>query len=190
MLDSSHEVLSKEEEYELAVAMKGGCSKSREKLITHNIRLVHKVANKFVTPVEHDDLVMAGIQGLIKCLDTFEPEKGFKLSTYAHSQIFWAIKHSLAKAPHYNDEVEYEDGRNSHDDEVDHDQESLLHDVFALLDEKERYVLRCVEMHGRSANELAEAMGISGERVRQIRRGAIRKIQNTFRESPKWEHLF
>ena len=98
MLDSSHEVLSKEEEYELAVAMKGGCSKSREKLITHNIRLVHKVANKFVTPVEHDDLVMAGIQGLIKCLDTFEPEKGFKLSTYAHSQIFWAIKHSLAKA--------------------------------------------------------------------------------------------
>lgn len=190
MLDSSHEVLSREEEYELAVAMRGGCSKSREKLITHNIRLVHMIANRFTTPVEHDDLVMAGIQGLIKCLETFDPERGFKLSTYAHQRIFWSIKRSLDKAPYYNDEVEYEDGKNCHHEEVDHDQESLIHDAFALLDEKERYVLRCVDMGEVNPNELAKGMGVSGERVRQIRRMAIRKIQNTFKRSPKWGHLF
>ena len=43
---------------------------------------------------------MAGIQGLIKCLDTFEPEKGFKLSTYATKYIRGTIiKHSLSQGP-------------------------------------------------------------------------------------------
>ena len=130
---------------------------------------------------------MAGIQGLIKCLDTFEPEKGFKLSTYAHSQIFWAIKHSLARPL----TTMMKSSTRMAGTAMKCRPRSRVVTTRCLCPARreERYVLRCVEMHGRSANELPEAMGISGERVRQIRRG-YQKIQNAFKESPKWEHLF
>ena len=75
MYDTSHEILSKDEEYELAVKMKAGCQRSKDLLIKHNVRLVYKIAGKFITPVPFEELVQEGMIGLIKSLEKFEPER-------------------------------------------------------------------------------------------------------------------
>ncbi len=62
-------------------------------LITENIGLVHSCANRFKgRGVEYEDLFQAGCVGLIKAAAGFDPEKGFKFSTYAVPAILGEIR--------------------------------------------------------------------------------------------------
>lgn len=64
--------------------MSNGDLISRNLLIEHNLRLVHHIAKKFEHMKEDfDDLLSIGVQGLIKAIDTFVLDKGFRLTTYA-----------------------------------------------------------------------------------------------------------
>jgi RNA polymerase sporulation-specific sigma factor len=57
---------------------------TKGKLIEHNLRLVVYIAKKFEsTGIGLDDLVSIGTIGLIKAINTFNPEKNIKLATYA-----------------------------------------------------------------------------------------------------------
>lgn len=57
---------------------------ARKKLIEHNLRLVVYIAKKFDnTGVGVEDLISIGTIGLIKAINTFNPEKNIKLATYA-----------------------------------------------------------------------------------------------------------
>jgi len=57
---------------------------AKEKLIAHNLRLVVYIAKKFDnTKVGTEDLISIGTIGLIKAINTFNPEKNIKLATYA-----------------------------------------------------------------------------------------------------------
>ena len=57
---------------------------ARRKLIEHNLRLVVYIANKFANPgVGVEDLISIGTIGLIKAINTFNPDKNIKLATYA-----------------------------------------------------------------------------------------------------------
>lgn len=65
----------------------------REKFISENLGLVHSLANKFRNRgIEYDDLYSAGCLGLIKAVDGFNGELGFKFSTYAVPVILGEIK--------------------------------------------------------------------------------------------------
>lgn len=75
--------LSKEEELECLKKAKKGDKKARDKLITHNLRLVAHIVKKYPRSLEADDLISVGTIGLIKAIDSFDYEKGTKLSTYA-----------------------------------------------------------------------------------------------------------
>ena len=78
------EPLSLEEEQLLSEKLEEGDEKAREKLITHNLRLVVYIAKKFESSgVGLDDLISIGTIGLIKAVNTFSPEKNIKLATYA-----------------------------------------------------------------------------------------------------------
>lgn len=62
-------------------------------LITDNIGLVHSCANRFKgRGVEYEDLFQAGCVGLIKAAAGFDPDKGFKFSTYAVPAILGEIR--------------------------------------------------------------------------------------------------
>lgn len=62
-------------------------------LITENIGLVHSCANRFKgRGVEYEDLFQAGCVGLIKAAAGFDPDKGFKFSTYAVPAILGEIR--------------------------------------------------------------------------------------------------
>ncbi|MBM7868846.1 RNA polymerase sporulation-specific sigma factor [Clostridium pascui] len=76
--------LTKEEEEDLVIKLMGGDESIRSILIERNLRLVVYIARKFEnTGVGIEDLVSVGTIGLIKAVNTFDPDKKIKLATYA-----------------------------------------------------------------------------------------------------------
>ncbi len=76
--------LSKKEEAETIEKMVNGDEAAREKLIKHNLRLVAHIIKKYYASYsDQDDLISIGTIGLIKGINSFKPEKGTKLATYA-----------------------------------------------------------------------------------------------------------
>ena len=73
----------KEEEYYVERFLNGD-KDARNKLITHNLRLVAHIVKKYETKgTSADDLISIGTIGLIKGIDSYSPNKGVKLTTYA-----------------------------------------------------------------------------------------------------------
>lgn len=82
---------SEEEKYYLSEMAKGD-EEARNILIERNLRLVAHVAKKYsTTKVDQDDLISIGTIGLIKGVNSFNVEKGSKLSTYVSRCIDNAI---------------------------------------------------------------------------------------------------
>ena len=73
----------KEHEY-LEAYRKGGDNHARDQLIEHNLRLVaHIIKKYYASQNDQEDLISIGTIGLIKAIDTFDPAKGIRLSSYA-----------------------------------------------------------------------------------------------------------
>ena len=88
-------LLSAEEEYRLAVQKSQGDEVAKQRLIEANLRLVVSIAKRYTgRGMSFLDLVQEGNLGLIKGVEKFDPEKGFKLSTYAT----WWIRQSVTRA--------------------------------------------------------------------------------------------
>ncbi|MEG0750396.1 MAG: sigma-70 family RNA polymerase sigma factor [Oscillospiraceae bacterium] len=75
--------LTSSEERECFSRMAAGERSARDELISHNLRLVVHVTKKYLQSGEQDDLVSIGTIGLIKAVETFNPEKGTRFATYA-----------------------------------------------------------------------------------------------------------
>ena len=76
--------LSEKQEREYLLRMKKGDQEARSKLIEHNLRLVAHIIKKYYgAQGEQDDLVSIGTIGLIKAVNTFDPDKNIRLSSYA-----------------------------------------------------------------------------------------------------------
>lgn len=77
------EPLSSEEEKLYLKQLAEGDKDARNILIERNLRLVAHIAKKYTTAkVDQDDLISIGTIGLIKGINSFNPEKGSRLSTY------------------------------------------------------------------------------------------------------------
>lgn len=64
--------------------LKNGDEEARKKLIKHNLRLVAHIIKKYYSGCsEQDDLISVGTIGLIKGINSFNPDRGIKLATYA-----------------------------------------------------------------------------------------------------------
>lgn len=89
-------LLTQEEEFNYAKAYKETQDPSaKEALVNHNLRLVVNIAKKFIgTGVPLPDLVQEGNLGLMRAVDTFDPDKGFRFSTYAT----WWVKQAVTRA--------------------------------------------------------------------------------------------
>ncbi len=76
--------LSAAQEREALERMASGDKSARQKLIEHNLRLVaHIVKKYYAAQNDQEDLISIGTIGLIKAIDTFDPGKGIRLSSYA-----------------------------------------------------------------------------------------------------------
>jgi RNA polymerase nonessential primary-like sigma factor len=88
-------LLSHKEELRLARAMRRGDFNARQRMIEANLRLVVSVAKHYQhRGIPLDDLIEEGNLGLIHALEKFDPERGFRLSTYAT----WWIRHYVERA--------------------------------------------------------------------------------------------
>lgn len=94
---SKTELLTPEEEIELAERIKQGDKKARAHMIKANLRLVVKIAQDYSNyGLPLNDLISEGNIGLMKAVERFDPDKGGKLSTYAAWWIKQSIKRALA----------------------------------------------------------------------------------------------
>ena len=91
-------LLTVEEEVRYARLVKQGDFLSRQKMIEHNLRLVVNIAKHYTGRGLHLlDLIEEGNLGLIHALEKFDPERGFRFSTYAT----WWIRQSIERAIMY-----------------------------------------------------------------------------------------
>lgn len=101
--------LSPEEEAECVKKMSEGDKEARDKLISHNLRLVAHVAKKYSGSAETDDLISVGSIGLIKAIDTFKQDKGTVLATYTARCIENEILMLLRSKKKYKNDISLSD---------------------------------------------------------------------------------
>lgn len=88
----SFPLLTAQEEIQLTKQAQQGDIQARDEMILHNLRLVVAIAKKYSTcGMEFMDLIQDGNLGLMKAVERFDPERGYKFSTYAT----WWIRQSI-----------------------------------------------------------------------------------------------
>lgn len=88
-------LMTREEEYELAVKAKQGDILARDRIVKANLRFVVSVAKKYqCSTFELNDLINEGNIGLMIAIDKFDPEKGYHFISYA----VWWIRQTILKA--------------------------------------------------------------------------------------------
>lgn len=92
---SSKPLFTSEQELLVATKAKDGDFAARQAMIEHNLRLVVSIAKTYMNRgLPFPDLIEEGNLGLMHALDKFEPQRGFRFSTYAT----WWIRQSIEKA--------------------------------------------------------------------------------------------
>lgn len=88
-------LLTPQEEYDTAVKARAGDFPARQAMIEHNLRLVVSIAKNYLgRGLPMSDLIEEGNLGLMHAIGKFEPERGFRFSTYAS----WWIRQSVERA--------------------------------------------------------------------------------------------
>ena len=202
------EPLSSEDEQKYLELLKKGDEEARNILIEKNLRLVAHVCKKYSsTNIDLDDLISIGTIRLIKGINSFNPSKSVKLSTYVSRCIDNEILMFLRSTKKLGAEVFLEDpiGKDKDDNtvtlqEVLENNEKNIEDEVDLkfkikkLYQKMKEVLKLREktilelrfgLDGnkpKTQNEIAKSMGISRSYVSRIETKAIEKLAKEIKE--------
>ncbi|MCY0875968.1 MAG: RNA polymerase sporulation sigma factor SigK [Firmicutes bacterium] len=184
-----------------------GDEEARNILIEHNLRLVAHIVKKYDHgKVDPDDLISIGTIGLIKGIQTFKPDKGVRLATYAarciENEILMHMRsqRKVSKDVSINEPIGHDKEGNevslidilgTDDDEIvegiqfrmDRDQ---VYDGLSVLDPREREIIwaRFGLPYGaeKTQREIARELGISRSYVSRIEKRAIEKLQDQLRQ--------
>mgnify|MGYP001623188180 FL=1 len=202
------ESLSQEEEKIYVKKMQEGDIEAKNILIEHNLRLVAHVCKKYNnTNIDQDDLISIGSIGLIKGINSYNPEKSIKLSTYISKCIDNEILMYLRSNKKTNSEVYLEDpiGKDKDDntvrlgevlenndkpieEEVDLKMKinKLYEKIKKVLKNRERTIIELrFGLNGKepkTQKEIAKDLGISRSYVSRIETKAIGKLAKEIRE--------
>lgn len=207
--DSLLKPLGAEEEAMYLERMKKGDPQAREKLIEHNLRLVAHIARKYNGSTrnwEPDDLISVGSIGLIKGLDTFDPDKKARLSTYLAKCVENEIRMLLRTEKRtrqdlslqdpvgqdkegntitFNDILEYDDADMMETVDYMLDSERLKEAMRMHLDATQQRIL--IARYGLDGKEpvtqwqMAEELGISRSYVSRIEKKAIENLRKAMK---------
>ncbi len=194
--------LEKEEEEACIEQLKAGDVRSKNKLVEHNLRLVVYVAKKFETSgINIEDLVSIGTIGLIKAVNSFNPEKNIKIATYASRCIENEILMYLRKVNHQKADISLDeplnvdwdgnelllsdilgcDGLEINDNVEMEDEKRILHRCMSNLPERERQIMNmrfgmCGEQE-KTQKEVADELGISQSYISRLEKRIILKLK-------------
>lgn len=198
--------LSAREERECLKRYKEGDQEAREILINRNMRLVAHVIKKYQSPdYEMEDLLSVGTIGLIKAVNTFDPNKGSRLATYAAKCVENEILMLFRAGKKFSREVSIYDpiGTDKDGETVSLldileaegkealEQVILKQDIRTLyeayeqkLKDTEKTVIRMryglFGSREHTQREIADEMGISRSYVSRIEKRAIEKLKAGF----------
>ena len=164
--------LTPEEEAYLMANFRDGGENVRRALIEHNLRLVVYIARRFEnTGIHIEDLISIGTIGLIKSINTYNPEKKIKLATYASRCIENEILMYLRKNSGQRNEVSFDEPLNTDWD----GNELLLSDILGtepdsvmrpIEDDADRELLRqaLLQLPPRDAEIISLRFGLNGKK--------------------------
>lgn len=201
------EPLTAKEEKEYVNKMIRGDAKAKEVLIERNLRLVAHLVKKYYTAnVETDELISIGTVGLIKAVNTYTPEKGVKLATYASRCIdneilmFFRSKKKTALDVSFDEPIEFDSDGNPLTlmDLIATEDRALetvwlktntkkLHEFIKRIEnDRERNIL--ILRYGLDGNppmtqtEIAKIYGISRSYVSRLETKCLKKLRKMFDE--------
>ncbi|MEL1134223.1 RNA polymerase sporulation sigma factor SigE [Desulfitobacterium sp. THU1] len=197
--------LNSDEEGELLLRLEQGDFSVRDILIERNLRLVVYIARKFEnTGIGIEDLVSIGTIGLIKAVNTFDPQKKIKLATYASRCIENEILMHLRRNNKTRTEVSFDEPLNidwdgnelllsdvlgTENDIISRPLEEkvdrqLLHLAMARLTDREKMImeLRFGLDNGeeKTQKEVADRLGISQSYISRLEKRIIRRLRKEF----------
>ncbi len=195
--------LSREEEVALMRRANAGDSGARATLIERNLRLVVYISRKFEnTGISIEDLISIGAIGLIKAVNSFDPDKNIKLATYASRCIENEILMVLRKTNRLKLEVSFDEPLNTDWDgnelllsdilgtepdlvskDLDADiEKQMLHSAIDKLNARERYIVGLRyglgEDKEHTQKEVADLMGISQSYISRLEKRIIGKLRD------------
>lgn len=196
--------LEADRERECILLMGNNCAEARKELIEHNLRLVVYIAKKFDnTGVGVEDLISIGTIGLIKAINTFNPEKKIKLATYASRCIENEILMYLRRNSKTRMEVSIDEPLNvdwdgnelllsdilgTDEDVISKDLESevekkLLGNAISHLSERERQIVElrfglCTpDGKELTQKEVADFLGISQSYISRLEKKIMKRLK-------------
>lgn len=197
--------LSTDEELFLLSRLETGDKAVKSVLIERNLRLVVYIARKFEnTGVGIEDLVSIGTIGLIKAVNTFDPQKKIKLATYASRCIENEILMHLRRNNKIRSEVSFDEPLNidwdgnelllsdvlgtdndiiykSIEEEVDR---KLLHTAMTKLSPREKKIMELrFGLNGgteKTQKEVADFLGISQSYISRLEKRIIKRLRKEF----------
>ncbi|KUP07026.1 sporulation sigma factor SigE [Bacillus coahuilensis m2-6] len=197
--------LSKEEEEVLLQKLPGGDQTARSLLIERNLRLVVYIARKFEnTGINIEDLISIGTIGLIKAVNTFNPEKKIKLATYASRCIENEILMYLRRNNKIRSEVSFDEPLNidwdgnelllsdvlgTDDDIITKDIEAtvdkkLLFSALHQLNDREKQIMELrFGLNGeeeKTQKDVADMLGISQSYISRLEKRIIKRLRKEF----------
>lgn len=166
----------------------------RDRIVEANLRLVFSIVKKFVNPNNtFDDLLSDGIVGLIRAVEKFDYDRGFRFSTYATQVVRRNSYRTVVLNQQDRQKVSSglqdmdleisDEGRSSAISEKRwHELRSRLAVMLDDLDRREKFIIRARFSLGshrkvHTLQSLADRLGISKERVRQLERRAMDKLR-------------
>ena len=194
--------LSKKDETKYIKMLAEGNENAKNKLINHNLRLVAHISKKYrMRSNDCDDLISIGTIGLIKAVNTFKPDKGVRLSSYAARCIENEILMYLRKSSQLKNEMSIDvpfnidwDGNElllsdvlgSEHDVVNHriEQEvecNLLLNAVNRLSEREKKIMQMrFGLEGykeHTQKEVADLLGISQSYISRLEKRIIERLK-------------
>lgn len=167
----------------------------RDHLVKANMRLAISVVKKFVTPRNSfDDMLSDGAYSLMQAVDKFDYDRGFRFSTYAYRAIARNAYRSITKRQ--KESLRFAgDQEEAATDKLADEREGvmdvntwerlrdLLSRMMHRLDRREQMIVRCRFALGahrkvKTFQAIAEKLGVSKERVRQLEQRAMCKLRN------------
>ncbi|MDA2634297.1 RNA polymerase sporulation sigma factor SigE [Bacillus cereus] len=197
--------LTKEEEEVLLNKLPKGDQAARSLLIERNLRLVVYIARKFEnTGINIEDLISIGTIGLIKAVNTFNPEKKIKLATYASRCIENEILMHLRRNNKNRSEVSFDEPLNidwdgnelllsdvlgTDDDIITKDLEAtvdrhLLIKALHQLNDREKQIMELrfglAGGEEKTQKDVADMLGISQSYISRLEKRIIKRLRKEF----------
>lgn len=197
--------LSREEEAILLKKLPKGDKTARSLLIERNLRLVVYIARKFEnTGINIEDLISIGTIGLIKAVNTFNPEKKIKLATYASRCIENEILMYLRRNNKIRSEVSFDEPLNIDwdgnelllSDVLGTDNDIITRDIEAHVDKKllitalqkltqrEKQIMELrfglAGEEEKTQKDVAEILGISQSYISRLEKRIIKRLRKEF----------